>query len=93
VSVQEDFKVEAEPVSEQGTAYENTGEEKAAFNSFEQRQIEFMIGKTVDQDVTLDNGEVIPAGEVITAELAQKVTSRKTLMEVSVHLNNQLTND
>lgn len=56
------------------------------FNVFEQRQLQFLEGKVLDNDVQLDNGSVLRAGEQITAELLSAVKSRSTLMQMTVHV-------
>lgn len=53
------------------------------FNLFEQRQLQYFIGKSVTQDVVLDNGEVLPAGEVMTEETVRQITTRNKLMEIT----------
>ena len=41
-----------------------------------------MVGK----DIVLDNGEVLQSGERITPNIVTHVTTRRTLMEVTSHL-------
>ena len=61
-------------------------EQEADFNLFEQRQLQYFIGKKVDKDIVLDNAEILRAGECITSEMVTHVTTRSTLMEVTSHL-------
>ncbi|KLU67954.1 PRC-barrel domain protein [Desulfosporosinus acididurans] len=56
------------------------------FNLFEQRQLQYFIGKMVEKDIALDNGNVLRAGERITPEMISFITSRSTLMEITSHL-------
>jgi uncharacterized protein YrrD len=56
------------------------------FNVFEQRQLQFLQGKTLDRDVQLDSGSLLKAGEQITAELLSAVKSRSTLMQLTAHV-------
>ena len=58
----------------------------ADFNLFEQRQLQYFIGKKVEKDIVLDNEEVLRAGEIITSDIVALITSRSTLMEVTSHL-------
>ncbi|MDR3602764.1 MAG: PRC-barrel domain-containing protein [Desulfosporosinus sp.] len=71
-----DFLEEPEPIQEPETG----------FNLFEQRQLQYFIGKMVEKDIVLDNGEVLRAGERITPEIVTHVTTRNALMEVTSHL-------
>jgi len=64
-------------------------EEETGFNLFEQRQLQYFVGKVVEKDVTLDNGEILKAGELITEETITKVKTRKTLMEITSYLRKQ----
>jgi len=61
-------------------------EQEAGFNLFEQRQLQYFIGKKVDKDIVLDNSDILRAGEYITHEMVTHVTTRSTLMEVTSHL-------
>ncbi|WP_088225321.1 PRC-barrel domain-containing protein [Desulfosporosinus sp. FKB] len=61
-------------------------EEDKGFNLFEQRQLQYFIGKMVEKDIALDNGNVLQAGERITPEMISFITSRSTLMEITSHL-------
>ncbi|AFM00860.1 MULTISPECIES: PRC-barrel domain-containing protein [Desulfitobacterium] len=65
-----------EAVAEQ----QNEGTE---FNLFEQRQLQYFVGKAVVQDVVLDNGEILPAGEPMTEETIRQITTRNKLMEIT----------
>lgn len=56
------------------------------FNLFEQRQLQYFIGKRVEKDIVLDNAEILRAGEQITPEIVANITTKTTLMEVSSHL-------
>ena len=61
-------------------------ENETSFNLFEQRQLQYFIGKKVEKDIILDNTEVLRAGERITPDIVTHITSRSTLMEVTSHL-------
>ena len=63
-----------------------TEEPESGFNLFEQRQLQYFIGKKAEKDIVLDNGEVLRAGDIITPALVTLITSRNTLMEVTSHL-------
>lgn len=56
------------------------------FNVFEQRQLQFLQGKTLVKDIQLEDGSVIKNGEEITAELLSNVKSRSTLMQLTAHV-------
>lgn len=56
------------------------------FNVFEQRQLQFLLGKSLNSDVMLDNGEYVKAGEQITAQLLSQVKSRNTLMQMTAQV-------
>ena len=56
------------------------------FNVFEQRQLQFLMGKTLNIDVNLDNGQVLPAGVQITTEALSAVKTRNTLMQITAHV-------
>lgn len=62
------------------------GETETGFNLFEQRQLQYFIGKKVEKDIVLDNSEVLRAGERITPDIVTHITNRSTLMEVTSHL-------
>lgn len=66
---------------------ETYAEESTEFNLFEQRQLQYFVGKTVDQDVVLDNGETLKAGESMSDEIIRKITSRNKLMEITSYLH------
>jgi len=61
-------------------------ENETSFNLFEQRQLQYFIGKKVEKDIILDNAEVLRAGERITPDIVTHITTRSTLMEVTSHL-------
>jgi len=61
-------------------------EAETNFNLFEQRQLQYFIGKKVEKDIVLDNAEVLRAGERITPDVVTHITTRSTLMEVTSHL-------
>ncbi|SDG87852.1 PRC-barrel domain-containing protein [Desulfosporosinus hippei] len=61
-------------------------EPETDFNLFEQRQLQYFIGKKVDKDIILDNADILHAGEFITPEMVTHITTRSTLMEVTSHL-------
>lgn len=65
---------------------ESVNEKEADFNLFEQRQLQYFIGKKVDKDIILDNSDILHAGEFITSEMVTAITTRSTLMEVTSHL-------
>jgi len=65
---------------------EETEEEETGFNLFEQRQLQYFIGRKVEKDIVLDNSEVLRAGERITPDLVTHITTRSTLMDVTSHL-------
>ncbi|NLI91780.1 MAG: hypothetical protein GX434_06100, partial [Peptococcaceae bacterium] len=56
------------------------------FNVFEQRQLQFLLGKILDKDVQLDNGGLLKAGDKITADSLSAVKSRNTLMQLTAHV-------
>jgi uncharacterized protein YrrD len=65
---------------------DSAGETETGFNLFEQRQLQYFIGKMVKKDIVLSNGEVLRAGELITPDIVTHIASRSTLMEVTSHL-------
>lgn len=65
----------------------DVNETSTEFNLFEQRQLQYFLGKTVDKDVVLDNGEMLKAGEPISDEIIRKITSRNKLMEITSYLH------
>ncbi|AET68918.1 hypothetical protein Desor_3423 [Desulfosporosinus orientis DSM 765] len=79
---QEDLVVQ-EVISE---SIKTVGEEELGFNLFEQRQLQYFIGKKVDKDIILDNGDLLSAGEYISPEMVTHIKTRSTLMEVTSHL-------
>ncbi|RNC29342.1 MAG: hypothetical protein AWM53_00695 [Candidatus Dichloromethanomonas elyunquensis] len=56
------------------------------FNVFEQRQLQFLLGKIMDRDVQLDNGGLLRAGDRITADSLSAVKSKNTLMQLTAHV-------
>jgi len=72
--------------SELGSQEEQQNEE-AEFNLFEQRQLQYFLGKTVIKDIVLDNGEVLSAGEPMTEETIRKIVTRNKLMEITSYLH------
>jgi uncharacterized protein YrrD len=60
--------------------------EEIGFNLFEQKQLQYFIGKKVEKDIVLDNTDVLCAGELITPDNVTQITTRSTLMEVTSHL-------
>ncbi|KUO64852.1 MAG: hypothetical protein APF84_19005 [Gracilibacter sp. BRH_c7a] len=56
------------------------------FNVFEQRQLQFLLGKTLNTSVNLDNGQVLSAGQQITTEDLSAVKTRNTLMQITAHV-------
>lgn len=56
------------------------------FNVFEQRQLQFLVGKTLNTDISLDNGQVLYAGQQITPESLNGVKTRSTLMQITAHV-------
>ncbi|MDA8443425.1 MAG: PRC-barrel domain-containing protein [Peptococcaceae bacterium] len=71
------------------SAVEPTPENEGEFNAFEKRQLQYFVGKAVEIEVTLDNGDVLPAGQTITADDVSKMTSRNTLMNITAQLQKQ----
>lgn len=56
------------------------------FNVFEQRQLQFLLGKTLNTNVNLDNGQVLTAGQQITKEALSAVKTKNTLMQITAHV-------
>lgn len=56
------------------------------FNVFEQRQLQFLFGKTIINDVQLDNGRILKAGEQVTAEFLSEVKTRSALMQMTAQV-------
>ena len=83
-----DSLTKVDPIEEIDPIKEGTslGETETSFNLFEQRQLQYFIGKNVEKDIVLDNKEVLRAGERITPDIISHITSRSTLMEVTSHL-------
>lgn len=53
------------------------------FNVFEQKQLQFLLGKTVEKDIRLENGSILKAGEKISPEALAAIKSRQTLMQLT----------
>lgn len=66
---------------------ESVPESESGFNLFEQRQLQYFLGKTVDKDIILDNGEILVAGEPMSEEIIRKIISRSKLMEITSYLH------
>lgn len=77
-----DFAIELDSAEE----VVSLGETETGFNLFEQRQLQYFIGKKVEKDIVLDNAEVLRAGERITPDIVTHITTRSTLMEVTSYL-------
>ncbi len=93
LSNQKNFEVNDETLTQTqspnispGVTEEEPIEQETDFNLFEQRQLQYFIGKKVERDIVLDNTEVLRVGEYITPEMVTHITTRKTLMEVTSHL-------
>lgn len=71
----------------EASLYVEQQNEGTEFNLFEQRQLQYFIGKTVSQDIGLDSGEIISAGEPMTEETIRKIATRSKLMEITSYLN------
>ncbi|GAB6156280.1 PRC-barrel domain-containing protein [Desulfosporosinus burensis] len=76
----------ADDIQDHTTGADSSGEPEAGFNLFEQRQLQYFIGKKVEKNIVLDNGDILTAGETITPEMVTLITTRSTLMEVTSHL-------
>ena len=59
---------------------------ESGFNLFEQRQLQYFIGKTVEKDILLEDGSTLRAGEPISPEMVASITSRSILMEITSYL-------
>lgn len=68
------------PVEEAAKEQQN---EVTEFNLFEQRQLQYFVGKAVVQDIVLDNGQLLRAGEPMTEETIRQITTRNKLMEIT----------
>ncbi|HHV63961.1 MAG TPA: hypothetical protein GXX46_02630 [Peptococcaceae bacterium] len=80
-------KTKVQPISSGNTMVNNSESNwNEIFNVFEQRQLEFLVGKTLEKDVLLDNGQLLKAGEEITKELLATVKTRSTLMQLTAHV-------
>lgn len=67
--------------------FSNTDNPDGGFNLFEQRQLQYFVGKSADRDITLDNGEVLPAGQPMTEDTIRNITTRTTLMAITSYLS------
>lgn len=89
-SSDESFKQEENNAQEESLAsaerVETKEEQEAGFNLFEQRQLQYFIGKKVDKEIILDNGDILSAGEYISPAMVTHIKTRSTLMEVTSHL-------
>lgn len=74
-AVEVPVSVEESPVEQQN--------ETTEFNLFEQRQLQYFVGKAVVQDIVLDNGEILQAGEPMTEATIRQITTRNKLMEIT----------
>lgn len=79
--------IETVPSSTIEISVETNQESHAEFNLFEQRQLQYFLGKTVDMDIVLDNGETLKAGEPMSDEIIRTITSRNKLMEITSYLH------
>ena len=75
------------PAPAQEDNYSSDDGDDSGFNLFEQRQLQYFIGKSVEKDITLENGEVLPAGQPMTEDIIRKITARTTLMEITSYLS------
>lgn len=66
---------------------ETSKESSTEFNLFEQRQLQYFLGRTADKDIVLDNGETLKAGEPMSEEVIREITSRSKLMEITSYLH------
>lgn len=76
-----------EQIPAEESSIKSEDETAAEFNLFEQRQLQYFFGKTVEKDIVLDNGEILRAGEPMTEEIIRKITSRAKLMEITSYLH------
>lgn len=76
-----------EQFTENESSAKSEDDAAAEFNLFEQRQLQYFFGKTVEKDIELDNGEILRAGEPMTEEVIRKITSRNKLMEITSYLH------
>ncbi|HZK83769.1 MAG TPA: PRC-barrel domain-containing protein [Desulfosporosinus sp.] len=83
-----DVAIEADSANKPDFVNEDVAspEKETGFNLFEQRQLQYFIGKKVEKDIVLDNAVVLRSGERITPEIVTHITTRSTLMEVTSHL-------
>jgi uncharacterized protein YrrD len=89
VAVQPQAELQAEEVivSEPAITEAEQDQEETEFNLFEQRQLQYFLGKAVIKDIVLDNGEVLVSGEPMTEDTIRKITSRSKLMEITSYLH------
>ncbi len=69
-----------------GAEYSEIIEYPNDFNVFEQRQLQFLVGKTLEKDIRLENGGLLRAGEQISKESLSAVKSRQALMQLTAHV-------
>jgi len=67
-------------------AVNNEFSDSPEFNVFEQRQLQFLVGKSLNKDVLLEDGELLKAGQPISKEMLSGVKSRATLMQLTAHV-------
>ncbi|AHF06692.1 PRC-barrel domain-containing protein [Desulfitobacterium metallireducens] len=79
--------IETVPFLTEEILTETHQESSTEFNLFEQRQLQYFIGKTVDKNIVLDNGETLNTGEPMSDEIIRKITSRNKLMEITSYLH------
>lgn len=83
-SIDQPFKTAQFPADD--SSLEPNEESVTEFNLFEQRQLQYFLGKTVEKDIVLDNGEILSVGELMSEEVIRKITSRNKLMEITSYL-------
>ncbi|CAA7601066.1 PRC-barrel-like [Acididesulfobacillus acetoxydans] len=74
------------PAEDGESAGPKPAEKESGFNAFERKQLEYFLGKTVEKDIVLDNGETWAAGRTMTPEVLKNISKHKTLMEITAHL-------
>ncbi|ADY55066.1 PRC-barrel domain protein [Syntrophobotulus glycolicus DSM 8271] len=86
--VQEEQEIPAPPGITEAAATSDSAENSPndGFNLFEQRQLQYFVGKKVVRNIKLDNGDILPIGQIITSDTIGKIKTRATLMEVTSHL-------
>lgn len=75
--------VDESPEDVSMAAISDQANETSDFNLFEQRQLQYFVGKAVVQDIVLDSGEVLRAGEPMTEGIIRQITTRNKLMEIT----------